>query len=168
MFKIVKGLEDPHVEQVFGMYGQPNETYTDESWLALHTCAKIHLDNVLVRAFHQAVDQFRTEIGVKRKDLKNVPLHDKFVVTSVLTGIYLDNWETTSPRWTGHQIQLEDVLLTFTGIEPDHIGDIEFIRRTAVDKPGIELVMKVKLNINPTTGVKYLIEKEDFDYAQSI
>lgn len=168
MFKIVKGLEDPHLQQVFGMYGQPNEIYTEESWLAIHTCAKIHLDNVLVKAFHQAVDQFRTEIGVKRKDLKNVPLRDKFVVTSVLTGVYLVVREITPSRWTGNQIQLDDVLLAFTGIDPDHIGDVEFIRRAAVNQPGIELVMKVKLNINPTTGIKYLIEKEEFEYAKPI
>lgn len=161
MYKIIEGMENPHVEQVFGLYGPADQVYTEEDWSAVGTAARIHLENLLVKAFGQAVDQFRTEVGVKRGDLKKVPLADKFVVCSVLTGVYLDNWELPSNRWTGHQIQLDDVLMAFTGVDPKHIADVEFIRKPAASRPGIELTMKVRTHIKPVTGVKYLIEKEE-------
>jgi hypothetical protein len=165
MFNIVKDMEDPHVEQVFSLYGSPNDTYDEQSWGALHTSANIHIQNLLVKTFIQAVDQFRTEVGVKRCDLKKVPLADKFVVCSVLTGIYLDNWELPSNRWTGHQIQLENILMAFTGIDPTHLADIEYIRSVAKDRPGIELTVRIRMNIKPESGVKYMLEPEEWNHV---
>lgn len=165
MFKSIEGISDPHVEQVFGLYGAIDHVYTEEDWVAIYTTAKINLDNLLVKAFGQAVDQFRNEVVIKRADLNEVPLSDKFVVCSVLTGIFLDNWESHSSRWTGHQVQLDRTLMAFTGIDPTHLGDIEYIHAPAKDRPGIELTIRLRLNIKPDSGVKYIFEPEEWDHV---
>lgn len=158
MFNYVKDLENPHTVTVFGLYGDADKVYTEEDWVYLHTAARINLDNLLVQSFLQAVDQFRTEIGVKPKYLKKIPLGDKFVVCSTATATYMDLPELTFNRWVNSSMKLDDMLIAFTGIDPNNIFDLEFISDVSKERPGIELTMRVRMNINPTSGVKYLID----------
>lgn len=161
MFKICEDIPDPHVEEVFGMYGVKDQVYTEGSWDALYTAAKIYIGNVLVDAFIQAANQFRNEIGVKQKHLRNLPLLDKFVVCTPLAHRYLTLFDIEPKAWTSNHHHLDNLLMTFTGLDPEHIYDVSFTRRVAERLPGIEVVMKLRLHINPTTAVKHIVEFEE-------
>lgn len=161
MYKNVEGMENPDHEWKCSVYNS-DHTYTNDDLRALYTNAYICIENRLIAEFIRLADEFQCEAGVPAHVLYELDLTSKYLVTAVwCVKADIALYTSSMGVYNTADDRVRDTVLAFGGIDPAHLYDVEFIRELLPDNKGLELTIKLKFNLKPTTAFKYLIKDND-------
>lgn len=161
MRKLVEGMENPDHEWKCGLYNS-DHNYVEEDWHVLTITANTCIENRMVAEFIRIANEFQCEAGIRPNVLHELDLANKYLVVGTECLIRLQMPGTVKAGlYHTRDHRFVNSMLAFSGIDPDHLYDLELIREVLPDNKGFELTVKLKFNIKPTTAFKYILKGDD-------